>query len=103
MLALLGLFASVKSWFLEREEGFGVEMNKSSKGYSRWAKDKEIKRELSRVEIKQNNSKEAGVPILVNSEATGMIVIISEDEKLSEVEMQLASIVSSFMTKYLEQ
>ena len=41
--------------------------------------------------------------ILVNGEATGMIVIISEDEKLSDVEMQLASIVSSFMTKYLEQ
>ena len=41
--------------------------------------------------------------ILVNGEAVGMIVIISEDEKLSEVEMQLASIVSSFMTKYLEQ
>ena len=41
--------------------------------------------------------------ILVNGEAAGMIVIISEDEKLSEVEMQLASIVSSFMTKYLEQ
>ena len=41
--------------------------------------------------------------ILVNGEAAGMIVIISEDEKLSEVEMQLANIVSSFMTKYLEQ
>ena len=68
ILALLGLFASVNSWFIEREEGFGVEMNKSSKGYSRWAKDKEIKKELSRVEIKQKNSKEAGVPILINSE-----------------------------------
>ena len=41
--------------------------------------------------------------ILVNGEATGMILIISEDEKLGESEMQLASIVSSFMTKYLEQ
>lgn len=41
--------------------------------------------------------------ILVNGEAAGMIVIISQDEKLGEVEMQLASIVSSFMTKYLEQ
>jgi len=41
--------------------------------------------------------------ILVNGEATGMIVIISKEEKLGEVEMQLASIVSSFMTKYLEQ
>ncbi len=41
--------------------------------------------------------------IVVNGEATGMIVIISDEEKLSETEMQLANIVSSFMTKYLEQ
>ena len=43
------------------------------------------------------------VTILVNSESVGMIVILSEQEKLSEVEMQLACIVSSFITKYLEQ
>lgn len=41
--------------------------------------------------------------IIVNSEAVGMIIIISKEEKLSEVEMQLANIVSSFITKYLEQ
>lgn len=41
--------------------------------------------------------------ILVNGEAVGMIVIIDENEKLDENEMQIASIVSSFMTKYLEQ
>jgi len=41
--------------------------------------------------------------ILVNGEALGMILLISEDEKLGESEMQMASIVSSFMTKYLEQ
>ncbi len=41
--------------------------------------------------------------ILVNGEAAGMILIISEDEKLGEGEMQMASIASSFMTKYLEQ
>lgn len=41
--------------------------------------------------------------ILVNGEATGMILIISENEILGENEMQMASIVSSFMTKYLEQ
>ena len=41
--------------------------------------------------------------ILVNGEAVGMILIISEEEKLGENEMQLAGIVSSFMTKYLEQ
>ena len=41
--------------------------------------------------------------ILVNGEAAGMILIISEDDKMSDSEMQMASIVSSFMTKYLEQ
>ena len=41
--------------------------------------------------------------ILVNGEAIGMILIISEEEKLGENEMQMAGIVSSFMTKYLEQ
>jgi len=41
--------------------------------------------------------------ILVNAEAIGMIVIISEKEKLGEIEMQLANIVSTFITKYLEQ
>ena len=41
--------------------------------------------------------------ILVNGEAAGMIFIISEEEKLGESEMQMASIVSSFLTKYLEQ
>ena len=41
--------------------------------------------------------------ILVNAEAIGMIVIISEKDKLSEIEMQLANIVTTFITKYLEQ
>ena len=41
--------------------------------------------------------------ILPSGEAIGMILIISEEEKLGETEMQMASIVSSFMTKYLEQ
>ena len=41
--------------------------------------------------------------ILANGEAVGMILIISEQEKLGDSEMQMASIASSFMTKYLEQ
>ena len=41
--------------------------------------------------------------ILVNGEAVGMILIISEEEKLTDTEMQMASIASSFMTKYLEE
>ena len=41
--------------------------------------------------------------ILVNGEAMGMIIVLSKDEKLGDSEMQIASIVSSFMTKYLEE
>ena len=66
LVALLGLFASVSSWFFDREKGFGITTDKKDKGYSRWAKDKEIKEELTCVEITQKNSKAAGVPLILN-------------------------------------
>ena len=65
-LTLGGLFVSVSSYFFEREKGFGITSDKKDKGYSRWAKDKEIKEELQRVEIQQKSSKAAGIPIIVN-------------------------------------
>ena len=60
-------------------------------------------KELNFIEDRVINCSYVMFTILVNAEATGMILIISEDEKLGESEMQLAGIVSSFMTKYLEQ
>ena len=60
-------------------------------------------KELNFVETEEITCSYILVSILVNSESVGMIVILSEEEKLSEVEMQLACIVSSFITKYLEQ
>ena len=65
-LALGGLLVSVSSYFFEREKGFGITTDKKDKGYSRWAKDKEIKEELSRVEIKQENADACGVPLILN-------------------------------------
>ena len=65
-LTLGGLFVSVSSYFFEREVGFGIAMEKKDKGYSRWAKDKEIKSELVRVDIQQKRSKAAGIPIIIN-------------------------------------
>ena len=65
-LTLGGLFVSVSSYFFEREVGFGIAMEKTDKGYSRWAKDKEIKSELVRVDIQQKRSKAAGIPIIIN-------------------------------------
>ena len=46
-LALAALFISVSSYFFEREKGLGITTEKKDKGYSRWAKDKEIKEELT--------------------------------------------------------
>ena len=66
LVALLGLFVSVNSMFFEREKGFGVTTDKKDKGYSRWAKEKELKSELACVKLSQKNAKEAGVPIILN-------------------------------------
>jgi type IV secretion system protein VirD4 len=66
LLCLLGLFASAGSVFFEREKGFGLTTDKKDKGYSRWAKEKEIKEELERVEITQNKASVAGVPLILN-------------------------------------
>ena len=67
IVILLILFASAGSMFFEREKGFGITTEKKDKGYSRWAKEKEIQEELTRVEITQKNSKAAGIPIMLNN------------------------------------
>ena len=66
LVALLGLFASVSSMIFDREKGFGFTTDKKDKGYSRWAKDKEIKAELECVPITAKNSKASGVPLILN-------------------------------------
>lgn len=68
ILILLGIFASVSSMFFESEKGFGITTDKKDKGYSRWAKEKEIKEELEMVNIKQTDSKSSGVPLILNEE-----------------------------------
>ena len=68
LLVLLGLFASVSSMFFEREEGIGIRAARKDKGYSRWAKAKEIQEELERVEINMKSSKAAGVPLMINEQ-----------------------------------
>lgn len=65
---LFGLFASVSSMFFEREKGIGITTDKKDKGYSRWAKEKEIKEELEMVGVRQANAKAAGVPLILNDE-----------------------------------
>ncbi|MBQ2639919.1 MAG: type IV secretory system conjugative DNA transfer family protein [Bacilli bacterium] len=66
IFALVGIFASVGSYFFEMEEGFGFSTSKKDKGYSRWAKEKEIQQEknVEVVNMKNPREKAAGVPLL---------------------------------------
>ena len=67
-LALVGMLVSVKSYFFEMEKGFGFTSEKKDKGYSRWAKDKEMKAEKDIVMVtpQQEVSDVAGVPLLLS-------------------------------------
>ena len=64
ILALIGLFISVSSYFFEREDGFGFSLNKKDKGYSRWAKEREMKSVLYEVDPKAPHSEHAGIPLI---------------------------------------
>ena len=57
-LFLLGLFASVSSMFFEREKGFGITTDKKDKGYSRWAKEKEIKNFMDSLGISREEAEQ---------------------------------------------
>ena len=65
ILFLVGVFVSVGSYFFEREEGIGFTTAKKDKGYSRWAKEKEIRKELSFVDPSAPTSDVAGVPLIL--------------------------------------
>ena len=66
IIALIGLIASCKSYFFDTEEGFGVSLTQKTKGYSRWARESEMKKELKCVHPEDKNSDFAGVPIINN-------------------------------------
>ena len=69
-IALAGIFASVSSYFFEREKGFGFGTEKSNKGYSRWAKEKEIMEEKSVEMVHQTDevSKVGGIPLMMKND-----------------------------------
>ena len=64
LAALIASFTGVSSHFFEREKGIGIKVgSKSEKGYSRWATDKEIKKELTCVYPQDKNCEKAGIPL----------------------------------------
>lgn len=66
ILALAGLFVSVSSYFFEREKGIGITTDKKDKGYSRWAKDREIKesKNVEKILISDEKTTAAGTPLV---------------------------------------
>jgi len=71
ILFLAGIFMSVSSYFFERESGIGFGVgSKSDKGYSRWAKEKEMINQDHVEFISQSDpdSKAAGTPLLMKND-----------------------------------
>ncbi|MBE6138432.1 MAG: hypothetical protein E7173_01645 [Firmicutes bacterium] len=65
--ALVAIIMSVSSLFFDREKGFGISTDpKKDKGYSRWATEKEMKKELKLVHAKDLKSDVAGIPLINN-------------------------------------
>ena len=67
ILAIILIFASVSSYVFERKDGIGLEIkDKESKGYNRWAKEKEMKADPGVVEVEPTaqETNAAGIPLI---------------------------------------
>ncbi len=70
-MSLVMIFSSVSSYIFEKDKGskhFINVKNKEEKGYSRWAKDKEIKEDVGVVHVKPGDRiiEGAGIPLINN-------------------------------------
>ncbi len=69
VFAMIFLFATVKNYFFDQEKGLGfVSGAKDEKGFSRWCTDKEMKKTLSELNVKDEHYDKAGFPIISNSQ-----------------------------------
>lgn len=63
--AMIFLFATVKNYFFDQEKGFGIVSGaKDEKGFSRWCTDKEMKKDLSELQVQSEEYEYAGFPII---------------------------------------
>lgn len=66
-MALALIFTSVSSYFFDREKGIGIKAEaKKESGYARWSTDKEMKKELKKVNPLDYTSDVAGIPLINN-------------------------------------
>ena len=65
LLALIGIFTAVSSYFFERESGFGFSFGgKKNDGYSRWAKKSEVTKQLVKIDPKAYRANAAGIAVI---------------------------------------
>ena len=66
IIALVASIFSVSDRFFDREKGFGfsTEAKKSSKGYSRWTGEDEMKKELTMVKVQAPQADAGGLPLI---------------------------------------
>ena len=64
------LLFSVKSYIFDRDTGLGITTEKKDKGYSRWAKDREIQndKDVAEVSIYEKRCAAAGVPLIIKND-----------------------------------
>ncbi|MDO5002950.1 MAG: type IV secretory system conjugative DNA transfer family protein [bacterium] len=68
LITLGVIIFSVSSKIFEFDKGIGFTTDKKDKGYSRWAKEKEMKEELSMITPLQEKSNVAGVPLILKDQ-----------------------------------
>ena len=62
---MIFLFYSVKDFFFDKESGFGLSFGKKdSKGFSDWCSDREMKKDLSEINVKDSTYQYGGFPII---------------------------------------
>ena len=67
LIALIAIIFGVSSSIFNREKGVGFEIkDKADKGYSRWLKEKEMKKELKMVRPGDETSEYGGIPLINN-------------------------------------
>lgn len=71
LIFLIVIFASVSSYIFDKDKGKGIGLKigeKENKGYSRWAKEKEIKEDKGVVKVDplSNEVEAAGIPLINN-------------------------------------
>lgn len=70
LLALVGVFMSVSSYFFEREKGFGYTSKKKEDtkgGWAKWMEESDMKKayDIKKIELFNNDYDHSGVPIII--------------------------------------